>query len=176
MDNIQLTPFEDTSDPFDLDAVYKEGRQRIQTSIDVTRKIQLIDVNNTSQALMTIVPSKEPILKLPGQKSYELPTQMVVDLETPQVFTKDTENPVDPDALVPNKDYEPSEVTMKAARKLLFKKVQAIEIYIDSLPPCQESKQFITGCIRAERKAKKRKSVLDFLEEKFLAMLSEGED
>jgi hypothetical protein len=175
MDNIHLTPFEDTSKPFDFDAVYQEGRERIYSSVNVTGQIQMIEVGNTNEPLFVIEPSTAPYYELPGQQYQYTPRIMTIPIQENESVRQTQEDIINMNPPKINEEYEPTEDDMKEARKLMFKKVQSIEIYIGSLVLSVASKRFLLGCIRVENKGKKRKSVLDMLEEKFLAIIPEGE-
>lgn len=173
MDNIQLTPFDDTSKPFDFDAVYEEGRQRIYSSVNVTGKIQLIDIGYTKEPLMEVIPSKEPHYELPGQAYQHIPRSIVVPIQEDSYSASDEEI-IDSGPPEISEEYEPTKDDIKEAKKLMTKKVAVIQAYIDSLSIDQPSRRFLLGCIRVEEKTKKRKSVLEMLETKFLAIPPEG--
>ena len=175
MDNIRLTPYDDTSQPFDFDAVYEEGRQTIYSSVNVTGKVQLIDIGHTTEPLFVIEPSKEPRYELPGQQHQYAPRHIIVPVQENESTYLEEEDIQDAGPPKISEEYEPTSEDLKEARKLMLKKVQSIEIYIGSLVACPQSRRFLLGCIRVEKKGKQRKSVLDMLETKFLAIPPEGE-
>lgn len=174
MDNIQLTPYEDTSKPFDFDAVYEEGRQRIYSSVNVTGKIELIDIGITKESLIEIIPSKEPHYELPGQEYQHVLRPIAIPVQEDSYSASDEEIIISEPPEI-KEEYEPTKEDMKEAKKLMSKKVTTIQTYIDSLDSDQKSRRFLLGCIRVEEKTKKRKSVLEMLETKFLAIPPEGE-
>lgn len=199
MDNIRLTPFEDTSPPFDLDKVYPEGREYIERSVRVTGRVELLDASRTREAPIEIVPSKEPFYELPGQIS-SLPRNIILAVDADDTSEEDpiivqSEAVVEQDFVPPivketqvmtaEKDgtLTPSKSSMfdisaedrKKANKLLASKIAIVETAVERLPHSKEARKFIFVCLETEKSKKARKKVLALLEKKFLAIPPDGE-
>lgn len=179
MDNINLTPFQDTTLPFDIDEVYEEGQKCIYTAANVTGNIQIIDVPNPNN-LMHIERDDKPIYELPGQQYQYAPRNIAVataDQTEIAGYDDDSDDSdyVENETPAINKDHEPGEEQLKEARKLLSRKSKVVEMYVNDLPDSKESRRFLLGCINTEKQKKKRKTVLDILEDKFLSIAPDVE-
>lgn len=178
MDNIKLTPYESTSPPFDFDSVYEEGRQRIYSSVNVTGKIQMIDIGATKEPLLDIVPDDKYTYELPNQQHQYVPRSFYVPAETELDDNIDSE-PSSQEIVAQDspslEDINPTEEDLKNARKLLSRRVKIIESRIRALPKTKENRRLLLGCIQVEKKNKNRKSVFNILETAFLSIPPEGE-
>jgi hypothetical protein len=193
-DNINLTPGEDTSPPFDFDKVYEEGRQFIERSVRVTGRIEIIDSQNTREQLITITPSKKPHYELPFQQHNFVSREILVSVpennNNETVIASDeyydvfeSTSPVieeipeikDIGAPIINSILDINPEDRKKANKLLTQKVNIIEKTINKLPSNQQTRRFLFACLESEHKRKNRKSICVLLEDKFLQIPPEGE-
>jgi hypothetical protein len=190
LDNIHLSPYDDTSPPFDWDTVYPAGKEYIERSIGVFGRVELIDDPDTTEPLIDIIPNTEPVLELPNQPHLYAARQVVLNQEEGAVFVDGGVVPVEPepeevieateeeqlpafepDAPPPGVDMlEVTPENHKLALKLLAKKVNVVQNTIKRMPQDQDTRRFVMACIKAEEKRKNRKSIMTFLEEAFLAI------
>lgn len=180
MDNIHLTPDKEVSPPFDLDKVYKAGKEFIQRSAQMTGRIEIIDATDTREELIKIVPDDSPHYELPGQQHLYVPRPVVISMKDDEVVQNEIEEepqereekppeiPAEPKAAPALKNMDIPEEFHKRALKLLAEKVGFIEDTISGLSKTADTRLFILACLRAEETRKNRKSVVKFLSERFL--------
>lgn len=157
-DNINLTPAEPTSKPFDLDLVSEEVRKNILRSVNDFHIIDLIEVKDIA----------EPEFKLANPNGLEgFQLREDDDVVVSVTVSDEVEEPP------PIIRVEPTDKDYEEARLLLDKNGNTVTKSLRSLDVTQEIKPFLLACIEVEKKNRKRTSVLSTLEEVFLSVSQE---
>lgn len=158
-DNINLTPAEPTSKPFDLDLVSEEVRKNILRSANDFHIIDLIEEKTITEAEFKLANPN-------GLEGFKLMEEDVVISVT---VSNEAEEPP------PVIKVEPTERDYEEARLLLEKNGNTVTKSLRNLDLGQDIKPFLLACIEVEKNNRKRTSVLSTLEEVFLSISQEVE-